>query len=400
MLNMTVPYVLLVTENVSNESIIELESHNITVRHTSFFTVPHARKEAKFHYTKLRLWSMTEYDVIMYLDLDVLPMRDITPFLKCGSFCATFRHSDKFNAGLLVLKPNLTVYDDLLDKAPLLPTYDGGDQGFMNSYFDQLKFTPMFDHNHPDDQKYESEQRRVSAEFNYDIAMYYINGGKFLVEPAIIHYTMGPVKPWIWWTYPLFDLNEHWMKARREMEACYSDPNPDLQLLLFAVLVLLCALIFRQLILLAVGDSLLTYPFTSFESRTTHFLVVWISALIAFSLVPYTAHPFASWTYFITILNMLTICLSDIVVRTRLGISSANYAYPRILAFTLNSLLLLTFLSLLALTPKFGTRAVLAILFLISSIFMLPLICKKVLIGYPDCHSQYQLLSTKKSYIH
>ncbi|VDM74273.1 unnamed protein product [Strongylus vulgaris] len=246
LLNMTAPYVLLVTENVSIESIAELESHNITVHHTSFFTVPHAKKEAKYHYTKLRLWSMTEYDVIMYLDLDILPIRDLTPFFQCGSFCATFRHSDKFNAGLLVLKPNLTVYEDLLAKAPELSTYDGGDQGFMNSYFDQLKFTPMFDHEHPNSQKYESDQRRLSAAFNYDIAMYYINGGKLLVDPAIFHYTMGPLKPWIWWTYPLFDLNEYWSTARKEMEIYHNTPNPDIQLAYFTVLVCICALIFRK----------------------------------------------------------------------------------------------------------------------------------------------------------
>lgn len=53
----------------------------------------------------------------------------------------------------------LKVYEDLLAKAPILPTYDGGDQGFLNSYFDQLKFTPTFDHTNPDHQKYPADQR-------------------------------------------------------------------------------------------------------------------------------------------------------------------------------------------------------------------------------------------------
>ncbi|VDK84148.1 unnamed protein product [Cylicostephanus goldi] len=189
-------------------------------------------------------------------------MRDITPFFQCGSFCATFRHSDKFNAGLLVLKPNITVYQDLLAKAPELPTYDGGDQGFMNSYFDQLKFAPMFDHEHPNNQRYQSDQRRLTAAFNYDIAMYYVQGGRALVEPIIYHYTMGPVKPWIWWTYPLFDLNEHWRNARQEMEEYYDTPNPDKQLLSFAILVLICALIFRK-----VSSAFSCHFFISFSNN-------------------------------------------------------------------------------------------------------------------------------------
>ncbi|KAK6020451.1 hypothetical protein OSTOST_13895, partial [Ostertagia ostertagi] len=81
---MTVPYVLLVTENVSNASITELTSQGIEVRHTELLTVPQARRAAKYH-------------------LDII----LTPLFSCGSFCATFRHSDKFNAGVLVLKPNL-----------------------------------------------------------------------------------------------------------------------------------------------------------------------------------------------------------------------------------------------------------------------------------------------------
>uniref|UniRef100_A0A8L8Q0G3 glycogenin glucosyltransferase n=1 Tax=Heligmosomoides polygyrus TaxID=6339 RepID=A0A8L8Q0G3_HELPZ len=211
-LNITVPYILLVTEAVSDGSLAELSSRHIEVRRTSLLTVPQAKKAAKYHYTKLRLWSLTDFDVILYLDLDVLPLKDPAPILSCGSFCAAFRHSDKFNSGVLVLKPNLTVYEDLLAKAPNLATYDGGDQGFLNSYFDQLKFTPTFDHNHPN---------QLSSEFNYDIGMYYLNGGRLLVDPTIIHYTMGPTKPWLWWTYPLFDLNEHWSSARYFQLLCF-----------------------------------------------------------------------------------------------------------------------------------------------------------------------------------
>lgn len=47
---------------------------------------------------------MTEFDMIVHLDLDVLPTRDISSLFECGSFCAVFRHSDMFNSGVFVLK--------------------------------------------------------------------------------------------------------------------------------------------------------------------------------------------------------------------------------------------------------------------------------------------------------
>ncbi|WKY14435.1 hypothetical protein Q1695_000184 [Nippostrongylus brasiliensis] len=369
-LAMPVPYVLLVTENVSNSSIEELKSHNIEVRRTSLFTVPHAKKAAKYHYTKLRLWSLIEYDVVLYIDLDALPMRDLLPFFSCGSFCATFRHSDKFNAGMLVLKPNLTVYEDLISQAPLLPTYDGGDQGFLNSYFHELKFTPTFDHNRPDQQLYNSAQRRLSSEFNYDIGVYYLNGGRLLVEPAIIHYTMGPTKPWLWWTYPLFDLNEHWSKTRAEMEQLYPEPNPDYKLIAFTVLVAAIALIFRQIIFLIIKDRFRTDALNTFEDHFVHYLISWISFCFTWHLTPTSAHPFASWLYFIVNMNIFIICLSDVFMRIR------------------------------SLTPTFGTRALFAIVFIATSFYLIPLICKRILIGTDGSHSKYQLLPVRKEYCH
>uniref|UniRef100_A0A7I5EA62 glycogenin glucosyltransferase n=2 Tax=Haemonchus contortus TaxID=6289 RepID=A0A7I5EA62_HAECO len=399
-LNMTVPYVLLVTENVSNASINELRSQDIEVRHTTLLTVPQAKKAAKYHYTKLRLWSMTEYDVIMYLDLDVLPLRDLTPFFSCGSFCATFRHSDKFNAGVLVLKPNLTVYNDLIKKAPHLPTYDGGDQGFLNSYFHELKYTPTFDHTHPNEQKYQSDQRRLSSEFNYDIGMYYLTGGKLLVEPAVIHYTLGPTKPWLWWTFPLFDLNEHWNNARNAMESVYCDPAPDLHLILFTVLVGVIALLFRKFILLISGDYLRSDSLSAVEEQFAHYLITWISFFITWNVMPTNAHPFASWMYFTASLNICIVCLSDIFVEIRCGGLITTSAYPRSFVFVLNTCAILLSLLVLSLVPCFGTRALLAIVLLVLLNYLFPLLCKTFLIGRHDCHSNYRLLPQRKECVH
>ena len=43
---------------------------------------------------------------------------------------------DKFNAGVLVLTPDAAVRADMLESVPLLQSHDGGDTGFLNSYFD------------------------------------------------------------------------------------------------------------------------------------------------------------------------------------------------------------------------------------------------------------------------
>lgn len=98
-------------------------------------------------------------------------------------------------------------------KYSILPSYDGGDQGFMNSYFSDTKYASMFN---PDDMNWPNESNSIhtlSMAYNYDIGVYYLQS-RLLIEPKIIHYTMGPTKPWIWWTYPMFDLNWEWYRLR------------------------------------------------------------------------------------------------------------------------------------------------------------------------------------------
>lgn len=46
---------------------------------------------------------------MVFLDLDVLPLTDISELFKCGEFCASIRHSDMFNSGVFVFRPNKTV---------------------------------------------------------------------------------------------------------------------------------------------------------------------------------------------------------------------------------------------------------------------------------------------------
>jgi hypothetical protein len=88
----------------------------------------------------------------------------------------------------------------MLNKASKLPSYDGGDQGFLNSYFWELKNAQMFE---PNSTKNHQEIQRISSIYNYDVGMYYLSS-KLLVQPKIIHYTLAFVKPWHWCVFIVF----------------------------------------------------------------------------------------------------------------------------------------------------------------------------------------------------
>ena len=42
---------------------------------------------------------------------------------------------DRFNAGVLLVRPDEAVFADMLARAPTILSYDGGDTGFLNAYF-------------------------------------------------------------------------------------------------------------------------------------------------------------------------------------------------------------------------------------------------------------------------
>ncbi|CAI4224004.1 unnamed protein product [Auanema sp. JU1783] len=308
-INPEIPFVILATEDVSNDTIDVLQSRDVNVLQIHKIDTPFLDTHvgAKFQYTKIRLWSLTEFDVLFHIDLDTLPISDLAPVFQCGAFCATFRHSDKFNAGIFVLKPNISVYLDLLEKVSRLDSYDGGDQGFFNAYFDELKYAPMFNDKTPSDQKYTSDIMRISAAYNYDIGMYYLNGGHTLVEPKIIHYTLGPTKPWAWWTYPVFELNQLWNTARIEMEKTYEERNYNKYLLLLGIVVAATMFALREFTIFVSGLVIRKEKITSIECQFLPYVLTFLSVLSAFVITPAFAHPVPSWFFF----SFCTVCFKD-----------------------------------------------------------------------------------------
>eukprot|EP00899_Mesostigma_viride_P022103 jgi/Mesvir1/3077/Mv12057-RA.2 len=65
---------------------------------------------------------------------------------------------------------------------------------------------------------------RLPAEFNADVGLYLISSNKFM-QPrerlAIVHYTLGPLKPWQWWAPWVVDVASQWQEYRQRL------PNQD-----------------------------------------------------------------------------------------------------------------------------------------------------------------------------
>ncbi|ORZ13228.1 glycogenin 1, isoform CRA_c, partial [Absidia repens] len=95
------------------------------------------RPELDVTFTKLHLWSLTGYKKLVFLDADTLPLRNIDELFDRPNFSAApdAGWPDCFNSGVFVTEPSETEYLGLKKMATERGSFDGGDQGLLNSYF-------------------------------------------------------------------------------------------------------------------------------------------------------------------------------------------------------------------------------------------------------------------------
>ncbi len=60
-------------------------------------------------YGKLAVWTLTEYDKVVYIDVDTLVLQNIDDLFLRPELAAVpdIYSTDKFSSGLMVLQPNL-----------------------------------------------------------------------------------------------------------------------------------------------------------------------------------------------------------------------------------------------------------------------------------------------------
>ncbi|KAG1054076.1 hypothetical protein G6F43_003887 [Rhizopus delemar] len=103
------------------------------------------RPDLDITFTKIHLWSLTQYSKIVFLDADTLPLQNIDSLFDRPSFSAApdAGWPDCFNSGVFVAKPSKKIHSDLLQLAAKEGSFDGGDQGLLNTYFSSWPKTPF-----------------------------------------------------------------------------------------------------------------------------------------------------------------------------------------------------------------------------------------------------------------
>ncbi|XP_076885898.1 inositol phosphorylceramide glucuronosyltransferase 1-like [Bidens hawaiensis] len=217
--------VVLVSDGVSDYAKTLLQADGWIVKPISLMENPNQVRPTRFWgvYTKLKIFNMTDYEKVVYLDADTIVIKNIDVLFKCGKFCANLKHSERLNSGVMVVEPSEELFKDMVSKVTTLYSYTGGDQGFLNAYYAGFPSARVLNPNISTEElsnKPVAEMERLSTIYNADVGLYML-ANKWMVdekELCLIHYTLGPLKPWDWWTSWLLKPVDIWQEVREHLE--------------------------------------------------------------------------------------------------------------------------------------------------------------------------------------
>ncbi|RRT47178.1 hypothetical protein B296_00036720 [Ensete ventricosum] len=129
--------VILVDESISKHHRSGLEAAGWKVRVIQRIRNPKAEKNAynEYNYSKFRLWQLTEYDKVIFIDADLLILRNIDFLFGMPEISATGNNATIFNSGVMVVEPCNCTFQLLMDHINEITSYNGGDQGYLNEIF-------------------------------------------------------------------------------------------------------------------------------------------------------------------------------------------------------------------------------------------------------------------------
>jgi len=95
------------------------------------------RAELGVTWTKLNAWKLTEYAKMIFMDADMICVQNIDELFERDEISAVpdCGWPSIFNSGLFVFTPSIETYGKLVEFAKTNSSWDGGDQGLLNSYF-------------------------------------------------------------------------------------------------------------------------------------------------------------------------------------------------------------------------------------------------------------------------
>ncbi|KAL0290149.1 UNVERIFIED_CONTAM: putative UDP-glucuronate:xylan alpha-glucuronosyltransferase 3 [Sesamum calycinum] len=122
--------VILVDETISDYHRGGLEAAGWKIHTIQRIRNPKAERDAynEWNYSKFRLWQLTDYDKIIFIDADLLVLRNIDFLFEMPEISATGNNATLFNSGVMVIEPSNCTFQLLMEHINEIESYNGGDQ--------------------------------------------------------------------------------------------------------------------------------------------------------------------------------------------------------------------------------------------------------------------------------
>ncbi|KAG6513500.1 putative UDP-glucuronate:xylan alpha-glucuronosyltransferase 3 [Zingiber officinale] len=180
--------VILVDEAIGGSDRAGLESAGWKVRTIKRIRNPKAKRDAynEWNYSKFRLWQLTEYEKVVFLDADILILRNIDFLFALPEVSAIGNDGTMFNSGVMVVEPSECTFQWLMDNIEEITSYNGGDQGYLNEVFTWWHRVPRHTNFLKHFWEGDTEQRKARRE------------RLFAADPPAVHalHYLG-LKPWL-----------------------------------------------------------------------------------------------------------------------------------------------------------------------------------------------------------
>lgn len=201
----------MVAEDVTEECRSNLKENGIQLINVEKIQVKRSdgikdryRENSWMMFTKLNLWKLIQFQSIIYLDADVVALKNIDQVFGLSTECNFAAVKDMgyngLSAGVMFLKPNIDTFNDMINNIEN-NEYDNtySDQSFTNWYFaiknkNWRQLPDIFN----------VLQKRVPFEQNFDqIAVFHYNGQKpWLVDlQDNCRWQQGETLSYIFWHY-------------------------------------------------------------------------------------------------------------------------------------------------------------------------------------------------------
>ncbi|WOL05176.1 hypothetical protein Cni_G13902 [Canna indica] len=122
--------VILVDETISDRDRSGLEAAKWKVLTILRIRNPKVKCDAynEWNYSKFRLWQLTDYDNIIFIDADLHVLRNIDFLFTMSEIRAIGNNATLFNSSVMVIEPSNCTFQLLMDHLEEITSYNGGNR--------------------------------------------------------------------------------------------------------------------------------------------------------------------------------------------------------------------------------------------------------------------------------